>query len=232
MVNPHGKGMRTLLAAARWTTALLSWPVLIVLPPLISAIVGLPWAVLMTLAITTMPFASLGAWWISGVPFTGAPDCPPVIPAQGGHGHGHRALGLGLLVTLVIGVSFSSSLVIPGADQEATLFLSSIGPWRALLLVVSGAIGEELLCRGLLWNMLTEIGLDPTRDPDRFHVRDWSRTLIAAGVFALMHMDVQHSLAVFPLGVLFGVARSRYGLWAAILAHVVNNVGAWLFMLA
>lgn len=213
---------------ARWIAALASWPVFIILPPLIAAIAGMPWSVFLTLVVSTMPFASLGAWWFSGLPFDGSPDHQHRVSLK--DRPNHRLLEVGTLILVVVAVSAASSMIAPGSDQRAAEFLANIGAWRALLLLVCGAVGEELLCRGLLWSMLTKAGLDPKLDHGR--IREWARTLIAAVIFAVLHMDMQHGLAVFPLGVLFGVARSRYGLGPAILAHVVNNVGAWPFLLA
>ena len=216
-----------LWVAIRWTVALAAWPLLLILPPFLAILVGAPWSVIVMLMVSTMPLASIGSWWLSGIPLDGSPDQTHRTPQRN---YPYDVWGLGVLVFTVIAVSALTSMVAPGADQPAANLIASMGSWMSLILLVNGAVGEELLCRGLVWSILTRIGLNPLHDQGWIPVRSLSRAMIAAAIFAVLHMDIHHGIAVFPLGVLFGVIRARYGLWAAILAHVVNNVGAWLLM--
>ena len=51
-------------------------------------------------------------------------------------------------------------------------------------------------------------------------------------LFACAHVDLLHAIAVFPLGVLFGILRKRTGsIWPAMIAHAANNTMASLTLI-
>lgn len=89
----------------------------------------------------------------------------------------------------------------------------------AFLMSVLPGVCEESLYRGYMqrgllrrWSPVTAIGLTSL-------------------FFAVMHMDVQHSLGVLPLGVWFGFVAWRTGsVWPAVLCHFVNNLAAFVFL--
>ncbi|NNL85777.1 MAG: CPBP family intramembrane metalloprotease, partial [Myxococcales bacterium] len=90
--------------------------------------------------------------------------------------------------------------------------LRGIGVLFAVVaLGIGPGIGEELFFRGFLQPMIGE---------------HWRRAAIplAAGAFALAHVDPVHAAAAFPLGLYLGALRYCTGsTLGAILAHAANN---------
>ena len=83
----------------------------------------------------------------------------------------------------------------------------------ALMIGITPAICEEILFRGYVQTRLTR-ALPP-----------YKGILISSALFAVFHMDLVHSIAVFPLGLFLGYIVWRSGsLMPGILAHFVNNV--------
>jgi membrane protease YdiL (CAAX protease family) len=83
--------------------------------------------------------------------------------------------------------------------------------FAVVALGIGPGIGEELFFRGFLQSMLGD---------------HWRRAAIplAAGAFALAHVDPVHAAAAFPLGLYLGALRCRTGsTLGAILAHAANN---------
>jgi membrane protease YdiL (CAAX protease family) len=79
-------------------------------------------------------------------------------------------------------------------------------PLGAVLLGLCAGIGEEFLLRGAI--------------QPRFGI------VLTSLLFALMH--VQYGLtftlvALFGIGILFGLVKNRYGTWAAVISHAVFN---------
>ncbi len=87
----------------------------------------------------------------------------------------------------------------------------------ALLVGLVPAFCEELFFRGYVQSRLAAIwhpGL---------------AILLTAIVFALVHIDAQHIIAVLPIGLYLGWAAWRSGsVWIAMLLHALNNLGAVL----
>jgi uncharacterized protein len=81
-----------------------------------------------------------------------------------------------------------------------------------LVLCFLPGFAEELLCRGYAQSRLVA----------RFGA---ARGMLAPTlVFALMHFDVQHSLAILPLGFWFAYVAWRAGsVWVSVAAHAWNN---------
>jgi len=87
----------------------------------------------------------------------------------------------------------------------------------ALLVSLVPAFCEELFFRGLVQSRLSAIwhpGL---------------AILLTSVVFALVHIDAQHIVAVLPIGLFLGWAAWRSGsVWLSMLLHALNNLGAVL----
>lgn len=123
-------------------------------------------------------------------------------------------LGVQFLITFVAGFLIdepSESLKKIGRVFTDYHGLAAVGV--GFLMSVFPGICEEALFRGF-----TQRGL----------MRRWPPVL-AIGVsslyFALAHGDVQHSSAVFPLGIWLGyVAWRTASVWPAVLAHFANNL--------
>jgi membrane protease YdiL (CAAX protease family) len=91
-----------------------------------------------------------------------------------------------------------------------------------VLLAMFGApIVEEIAFRGLLFGALL-----------KSHVNEHLVVVISALVFALFHFEPKRFLILFAIGMILGEVRRRTGSTsAAIVAHVVNNTPAALFIL-
>lgn len=138
----------------------------------------------------------------------------------------HSTVALAVLGTL--GVQFLITLVAGWLIEEPSESLKKLGKLFSeshglaavgvgILMSVPPGLCEEALFRGF-----TQRGL----------MRRW-HPAAAIGVsslyFALAHWDVQHSTAVFPLGVWFGyVAWRTASVWPAVLCHFANNLYAFV----
>jgi membrane protease YdiL (CAAX protease family) len=91
-----------------------------------------------------------------------------------------------------------------------------------VLLAMFGApIVEEIAFRGLLYGALAKA-----------HVNEHLVVAITALVFALFHFEPKRFLILFVIGMILGEVRRRTGSTsAAIVAHVVNNTPAALYIL-
>jgi membrane protease YdiL (CAAX protease family) len=136
----------------------------------------------------------------------------------------------GLLVLLgTLGVQQATLLVLMpllGEPSEQMRWISTLltqpegglALLTLLLFSVLPGICEELFFRGYLQTRLSE------RWPA------WAAIGLASVVFAAVHGDVQHSLAVLPLGVWFGFVGWKCGsVLVPIACHVLNNFTAILF---
>jgi membrane protease YdiL (CAAX protease family) len=82
-------------------------------------------------------------------------------------------------------------------------------------------IVEEIAFRGMLYGALAKA-----------HLNEHLVVLIAALVFALFHFEPKRFLILFVIGMILGEVRRRTGSTsAAIVAHVVNNAPAAIFIL-
>jgi membrane protease YdiL (CAAX protease family) len=91
-----------------------------------------------------------------------------------------------------------------------------------VLMAMFGApIVEELAFRGLLFGALLKA-----------HVNEHLVVVITALVFALFHFEPKRFVILFIIGMILGEVRRRTGSTsAAIVAHIVNNTPAALFIL-
>ena len=82
-------------------------------------------------------------------------------------------------------------------------------------------IVEEIAFRGMLYGALAKA-----------HINEHLVVLITALVFALFHFEPKRFLILFVIGIILGEVRRRTGSTsAAIVAHVVNNAPAAIFIL-
>ncbi len=91
-------------------------------------------------------------------------------------------------------------------------------PWWALLpfLALCPALGEEVLCRGVLQRSIQ---------------RPWLAIPISAVFFAALHFDPLHMAGVLPLGFYLAWLGQRTGsLWVPVAAHFANNAAAVVAM--
>ena len=90
------------------------------------------------------------------------------------------------------------------------------GAWACFTAVVTAAISEELLCRGLLFETLN---------------RRWSvitSILFSALFFGLIHFDPATAVIAMVAGVIFGVLYVRTSsLYTTIIIHAINNALAF-----
>jgi membrane protease YdiL (CAAX protease family) len=91
-----------------------------------------------------------------------------------------------------------------------------------VLLAMFGApIVEEIAFRGMLYGALAKA-----------HVNEHLVVVITALVFALFHFEPKRFIILFAIGIILGEVRRRTGSTsAAIVAHVVNNTPAALYIL-
>jgi membrane protease YdiL (CAAX protease family) len=91
-----------------------------------------------------------------------------------------------------------------------------------VLMAMFGApIVEELAFRGLLYGALAKA-----------HVNEHLVVAITALVFALFHFEPKRFIILFAIGMILGEVRRRTGSTsAAIVAHIVNNTPAALYIL-
>jgi len=91
-----------------------------------------------------------------------------------------------------------------------------------VLLAMFGApIVEEIAFRGLLFGALSKA-----------RVNEYLVVIITALVFALFHFEPKRFVILFVIGLILGEVRRRTGSTsAAIVAHIVNNTPAALFIL-
>jgi uncharacterized protein len=87
----------------------------------------------------------------------------------------------------------------------------------ALLVTLVPAFCEELFFRGFVQSRLVAV---------------WppgAAILLTSVVFALVHIDAQHVIAVLPIGLYLGWAAWRSGsVWMSMLLHALNNLAAVL----
>ena len=132
----------------------------------------------------------------------------------------HSASGLNPTVVLV-GVLwlFSSQIILePLVDllPENPGQGLGRGAWACFTAVVTAAISEELLCRGLLFEVLNK----------RWGVK--SSIFFSALFFGLIHFDPATAVIALVAGMIFGVLYVRTSsLYTTIIIHAINNALAF-----
>lgn len=102
------------------------------------------------------------------------------------------------------------------ARYDVTPLFEVRSPWEGLLLVVGvtvlAPIGEELAFRGYLLRVLAA---------RHGHL---AGLLVTASLFAVIHFNPASVVALFALGLVFGLLRLSTGsVWPAVLAHAIQN---------
>ena len=120
---------------------------------------------------------------------------------------------------------FAASWIDEPSDSLKMLTRMFLAP-RGLAAVGVGFLMSVLpgTCEEVLFRGFTQRGL----------LRRWS-PIVAIGAtslfFGIAHGDVQHSIAVIPLGVWFGYVAWKTGsVWPAVMCHVLNNLAAFVVM--
>ena len=135
---------------------------------------------------------------------------------------------IALAVLGSLGVQFAINVVAGWLIEEPSQSL------RALSKLFSGPSGLVAVLMGFM------ISVPPGFCEELFFrgygqrglLRGWPPALaigVTSFLFALAHFDVQHSPAVFPLGLWFGFVAWRTGaVWPAMLCHFANNLVAFV----
>ena len=135
-----------------------------------------------------------------------------------------------LVGALLVGASFwiiNLTISAPIAEwldrsQELTELETRLLEHRALAetliaFALLPAIGEEILCRGVLARSIA------ARAPL------WVAVVVSAAVFAALHLSLPRAAPMFLLGLLLGLVALRSGsLWPAMVLHATNNLVALL----
>ena len=125
------------------------------------------------------------------------------------------ASALAILVQYITG-PLNSTAADVGMNQTGLVLVVFV-----LMAMFGAPIVEEIAFRGLLYGALAKA-----------HVNEHLVVFITAGIFALVHFEPKRFVILFVIGLIFGEVRRRTGSTsAAILAHIVNNTPAALFIL-
>jgi membrane protease YdiL (CAAX protease family) len=126
---------------------------------------------------------------------------------------------VGLAVAYGLGASMLVSLAYPPSHDWFVVPHAPVSVVVSFVVVVLAApLGEELLFRGWIFT-----SLDAT-----FGSR--AANVVTAALFAIAHWERTHlfALAVFPLGLMLGYLRARYGSTRASAGlHAIYNLSAW-----
>jgi membrane protease YdiL (CAAX protease family) len=127
---------------------------------------------------------------------------------------------VGLAVIYGIGASMLVSLAYPPSHDWFVVPRASASIVVSFVVVVLAApLGEELLFRGWMFT-----SLDAT-------FGSVAANVVTATLFAVAHWERTHlfALAVFPLGLMLGYLRARYGSTRASAGlHAIYNLSAWI----
>jgi len=100
-----------------------------------------------------------------------------------------------------------------GEIPEAVPVAKSVSEflWQFVAICVAAPVLEEVLCRGVMIQLLKPYGLSVT-------------LVTSAAAFSILHFDIRQIPVIFFLGVMLGVVRLLTGsLWACIFVHSANN---------
>lgn len=102
---------------------------------------------------------------------------------------------------------------------------------------ISGPIAEECVCRGVLEPMVTQLfSSDFPKQTSLFFAKippqNMAAVILVGTAFGILHKDNYKSGAAFATGVNivqgvgYGLLYEKFGLMAAIFAHMANNISA------
>lgn len=170
------------------------------------------------------PWIVLAGWPIVATRFKGnGPKLDLGLSAQRTHLRLGFVAGLASLVTASLMAIVVTRFTGPISSNAGDVGLNQTGIVLVLFVVMAmfGApIVEEIAFRGMLYGALAKA-----------HVNEHLVVVITALVFALFHFEPKRFLILFVIGIILGEVRRRTGSTsAAIVAHVVNNAPAAIFI--
>jgi membrane protease YdiL (CAAX protease family) len=123
------------------------------------------------------------------------------------------AIPFAALLTMLVLVLLGRPMENPQLDFLIPEGLNWLGAIVMLVVVgVAAPIGEELVFRGVLYQLLRE----------RWGI--WPAIFASSLLFALIHGDIAVGVSAFVLGLLLALAfEYSRSLWASILVHAINN---------
>ena len=138
-----------------------------------------------------------------------------------------------ILTTVIIGVLMSVSAsgflsaaqyFLPDLLNQYEELLESVGlgvdPLVIFVSVVIAPVGEELLCRGLIFHYAGKVVEDMKNRRAAF----WIANTLQALMFGIMHGNLVQGFYAFVMGLGFGWLRRRYNsLYPSMLAHLTVN---------
>lgn len=132
--------------------------------------------------------------------------------------------GIGLEFFVTAGVEASEYLLpqlIQGFEQQMeTAGLNRLTLGSALATIVLAPVGEELLCRGILFRLAQNLSKN-----------FWTANCIQAFAFGVLHFNLVQGVYAFLLGLVLGMLCRRFdSLYASMLAHLVINASAMILV--
>lgn len=168
-------------------------------------------------------WSSGGRWrevWTSGPRRLAAGVRDAGLPM--GRGEGRSVLAGLVVFPVFLAFTFVANDLIYGqsalVNGDESSVWAAMTPYHALLLSLAAGFGEEILYRGLLQGGL------------RKAMPAWAAIGVQAVVFAFAHAGYgtfAHVLLPLLFGLVAGVAAHRFGLWTAIVLHVLVNLFAF-----
>lgn len=132
--------------------------------------------------------------------------------------------GIGLEFFVTAGVEVTEYLLpqlIQGFEQQMeTAGLNRLTLGSALATIVLAPVGEELLCRGILFRLAQNLSKS-----------FWIANCIQALAFGILHFNLVQGVYAFLLGLVLGMLCRRFdSLYASMLAHLVINASAMILV--
>lgn len=131
-------------------------------------------------------------------------------------------IGLEFFVTAGVGVAeYLLPQLIQGFEQQMeTAGLNRLTLGSALATIVLAPVGEELLCRGILFRLARNLSKN-----------FWIANCIQASAFGILHFNLVQGVYAFLLGLILGMLCRRFdSLYASMLAHLVINASAMILV--
>lgn len=131
-------------------------------------------------------------------------------------------VGMGVLMQIVVsGILNIIYTVVPGSLDEYVEMIENAGIGEAsviamLATVIMAPIGEELLCRGIIFRLARHVS-----------AKFWVANTIQAFAFGLIHANLVQGVYAFAFGLVLGYVYGKYErIWVCMLLHGVINFSA------
>ena len=113
-----------------------------------------------------------------------------------------------MIIIQAISIGFNIQIPLFG-DQEIPQDFLIINKSLFIIIWISliAPIIEELYFRNFIWN----------------NIKNKNRNVIQASLFAIFHLEPSTLGPLFIYGILLGKIREKYGIYAAITLHIINN---------